>query len=170
MEITAEVKFARISPKKVQPWLAGFRRKRAMEALSSLRYARSKTGKMLYKLIASAVANAINNYNFKADNLEIKSLVVGEGPRQKRYWLRSHGAADVRLKRMAHLKVVLQEITPVKVEKKSPPVSPTTAPKTAPAKPAGGSVASTIPTAKADLAKLRGRWGGKKLFPRTTNK
>lgn len=170
MEITAEVKFARISPKKVQPWLAGFRRKRVTEALSSLRYARSKSGKMLYKLIASAVANATNNYNFKTDNLEIKSLVANDGPRQKRYWLRSHGAADVKLKRMAHLKVVLQEITPIKVEKKVIPVSPAVAPKIAPAKLAGGSVKPAGPTGKADLAKLHGRWGGKKLFPRTTNK
>ena len=169
MEITAEVRFARISPKKVQPWLAGFRRKGVTEALSSLRYARSKSGKMLYKLIASAVANATNNYNFKTDNLKIKSLVADEGPRQKRYWLRSHGAADVRLKRMTHLKVVLQEITPVKVEKRAIPVSPVVTPKTEPVKSAGGS-APTTPTTKTDLNKSRSRWGGKKIFSRTTNK
>lgn len=110
MEITATAKFTRISHKKVQPWLKSLRLKPATLALDSLRYAQTKAGQMVYKVIASAVSNAVNNYNFKPENLRIKLLSVDKGPSQKRYWFRSHGSADVRLKRMAHIKVVLEEI------------------------------------------------------------
>lgn len=110
MEITATAKFIHISPKKVQPWLKSLRLKQAILVLDSLKYSNTKAGQMVYKVIASAVNNAVNNYNFKPDNLRIKLLAVDEGPRHKRYWFRSHGSADVRLKRMSHIKVVLEEI------------------------------------------------------------
>ncbi len=170
MEITAQVKFARISPKKVQPLLADLRRRQVDEVLQGLRYARSKAGKMLYKVIASAVANATNNYNFKTDNLKIKSLVVDEGPRYKRYWFRSHGSADVRLKRSAHLKVVLEEIVPVKIEKK--PVKTTLPSKSVSSAPiaAVSAAAPAKPDKSGGLNKPAGRLGGKKIFTRTTNK
>ena len=170
MEITAQTKFAHISPKKVKPLLADLRGKGAQEVLSNLKYARSKAGQMLFKAIASALANAINNYNFKPDNLKIKSLVADEGPRYKRYWLRSHGAADIRLKRMTHIKVVLEGTTPVKgvskptVSKRLSKSGLGSAEKTsgAPAAPAKvKSVTSTPP---------KGKLGGRKLFTRTTNK
>ncbi|MFA5967198.1 MAG: 50S ribosomal protein L22 [Patescibacteria group bacterium] len=176
MEIVAKLKFARISPKKVQPLLGSLRRKPAQAALNSLRYAQTKGGKMIYKLIASAIANASNNYNAKPENLRIKSLVVEEGPRYKRYWLRSHGSADIKLKRMAHLTVKLEEILPTPSEKTAKKISPVAgglkttnkgaASKiSAPTSSAGGPV---LPTDKP--AKLRGKLGGKRLFTRTTNK
>lgn len=168
MEIKAEAKFIQISPKKVHPWLGDLRKKPVVLALDSLRYAQSKAGKILYKLIHSAAANATNNYNFKIDNLKIKSLVVDEGPRMKRYWFRSHGSADVQLKRYAHLKVILEEIAAVKVEKKI----------VAPSVPAAkiDSLKSNDVTnlpgtpGKTDLAKPRTKLNAKKLFTRTTNK
>ena len=147
MEITAIAKFTHISPKKVQPWLKDLRLKPAALALDSLRYVNTKAGQMIYKVIASAVSNAVNNYNFKPDNLRIKFLTVDAGPSLKRYWFRSHGSADVRLKRMAHIKVVLEEIvqhqttvspakkvvaktvvTPPKIDIKSDKSNPTTTP------------------------------------------
>src|SRR4030042_3535884 len=124
MEIIAEVKFAHISPKKVKPLLGDLRRRPVMEVLTGLRYAQSKAGQLIYKLIASATANALNNYNLKSDNLKIKLLTADDGVRYKRYWLRSHGAADVRLKRTTHLRVVLEEITPITIDKKSVKAAP----------------------------------------------
>ena len=176
MEIVAKLKFARISPKKMQPLLGSLRRKPAQAALNSLRYAQTKGGKMIYKLIASAIANATNNYNAKSENLRIKSLVVEEGPRYKRYWLRSHGSADIKLKRMAHLTVKLEEILPTPTGKniKKPSAtagglkvadkaSVSSKSSSAVTPSAGGPV---MPTDKP--AKLRGKLGGKRLFTRTT--
>jgi len=174
MEIVAKLKFARISPKKVQPLLGSLRRKPAQAVLNSLRYTQTKGGRMVYKLIASAVANAANNYNAKPENLRIKSLVVEEGPRHKRYWFRSHGSADIRLKRMSHINVVLEEIMPTSPDKASQPVGVIPAKKPAPeksAKTAGGGTSATGPALKSDnIAKPKGKLGGKKLFTRTTNK
>lgn len=177
MEVVATVKFAKISPKKVRPLLGDLRRRSAAAVLDSLRYARTKGGKLVYKLIASAMANAANNYNAKPENLRIKSLVVDDGPRYKRYWLRSHGAADVRLKRTAHLAVVLEEILPSKdlpkstaktIAKSAAPVKTEGAMKS---KPAAETPPTTGPAAKPEsLGKPKGRFGGKRLFPRTTNK
>jgi len=178
MEIIAKTRFARISPKKVQPLLGNLRRKPAKTVLENLRYVPSKSGKLVYKLIASAVANAANNYNAKPENLRIKSLVVDEGPRHKRYWLRSHGSADIKLKRMAHLTVVLDEILPAPIGKSTKKSSPTAVGMKPGDKTLSGikvSAASSLstvgPAAPADKpTKLRGRLGGKRLFTRTTNK
>lgn len=174
MEITAQIKFAHISPKKVQPLLSDLRRKPVVAVLSSLKYARTKAGKMLYKVIASAVANAANNYNFKPDNLKIKTVTADEGPRYKRYWFRSHGSADVQLKRMAHLTVILEEIVPVKLEPKAGKSSSSLSTKAVPSalapqgEPTTAGPGKTKPEPAAKPP--RGRLGGKRLFTRTTNK
>lgn len=170
MDIKAEAKFVQISPKKVHPWLAGLRRKPVVLALDSLRYAQSKAGKMLYKLIHSAAANATNNYNFKIDNLKIKSLVVDEGPRIKRYWFRSHGSADIKLKRYAHLRVILEEIIPVKVEKKAATLPITPISPKADATKLGSPTNLTSEHGKTELSRPKNKLSGKKLFTRTTNK
>ena len=172
MEITATAKFVHISPKKVRPWLANLRHRSAVESLAALKYARSKAGKLVYKLLHSAMANATNNYNFKADNLTIKSLAVDDGPRLKRYWLRSHGAADVRLKRMSHLKIVLEEIVATPINKPALPVAPSAKSKISPTSSAsdkGAPISAEAKPTAANKSKLRGL-GMRKIFTRTTNK
>jgi len=175
MLINAELKSARISPKKVKPLLSDLRKRSVSEVLDSLRYSNSKAGKMIYKLVASAVANAMNNYNVKIDNLKIKLLTADDGARYKRYWFRSHGAADVRLKRTAHLRVVLEEIIPIKVEtvKKSIKASISTPKNSTPTSVSNVTPslsADNIKLAKADVGKLKTKSIGKKIFTRTTNK
>jgi len=174
MEIAAQIKFAHISPKKVQPLLGDLRRKPVVAVLSSLKYARTKAGKMLYKVIASAVANAANNYNFKPDNLKIKTVTADEGPRYKRYWFRSHGSADVQLKRMTHITVILEEIVPVKLESKAGKSGSSLSPKTVPSASTSGDkpTPTGLDKTKPDPAAKppRGRLGVKRLFTRTTNK
>lgn len=174
MEITAIAKFVHISPKKVQPWLKGLRQQPASAALDSLRYANTKAGKMIYKVIASAVSNAVNNYNFKPDNLCIKLLTVDGGPRSKRYWFRSHGSADVRLKRTAHIKVVLEEIVKDKATHK-PAKNLTAKPSTTAPKTQKTDVKSDktnqppITIQKNDGVKSQ-KSATKRIFSRTTNK
>ncbi|MFH0912208.1 MAG: 50S ribosomal protein L22 [Patescibacteria group bacterium] len=173
MEITAQVKFARISPKKVKPLLGNLRRRPVTEVLNSLRYVPSKAGRMVYKLINSAVANATNNYNFKTDNLKIKLLTVDEGPRHKRYWLRSHGAADVKLKRMAHLNVVLEEIAPVVAQSKDKSLSSASVkPVVSPDKTKSTASENHTPAAPTPTPANKPKKGlsAKRLFTRTTNK
>jgi len=119
MEIKAKAKFVRISPKKVKPLLRDIKGKKTTVVLEALRYSPRKSGQLLYKLIASAVANANNNYNLDKENLKIKNIIADSGPTFKRQWMRSHGSADVRLKRTSHLSVVLEEVLPTLKKKVS---------------------------------------------------
>lgn len=171
MQVTASTKFARISPKKVRPYLKDLRGKKVTPVLAALKFSNTKSGQLIYKLIHSASANAANNYNLKPDNLKIKTLTVDDGPRFRRYWYRSHGSADLLLKRTSHLNVVLEEITPT--------LKPVTA------KPKTGSVAKTktdapattvpdkttpIQSSAPEIKKPKGRGGIKQVFTRTTHK
>ncbi len=117
MQVKSTVKYVRISAKKARPLAKVLRGKVSTSVLQQLRFDTSKTGRIMYKLIASAVANAKNNYNIKEDNLKIKSLTIDVGPSFKRYWFRSHGSADRLLKRTSHFAVVLEEINPTLVKK-----------------------------------------------------
>lgn len=93
------------------------RGKSSRAAMEHLRFDVTKTGRLMYKLIFSAVSNAKNNYNLKEENLRIKALTVNEGPSFKRYWFRGRGQADRLVKRSSHFAVVLEEINPTLVKK-----------------------------------------------------
>ncbi len=145
MQVHASAKFVRISPKKARPLVKALRGAKTDTALNQLRFDASKSSQILYKLIASAVQNAINNYNLKPDNLKIKALTVNTGPTQRRYWFRSHGRADRLLKRSSHFAVVLEEVRPTLVKK---PVATPVATTEAPAKPVAAKSTAKKPVAK----------------------
>lgn len=168
MEIVAKAKFVRISSKKVRPLLKDLRKKKASLVLASLQYTHTKAGRLLYKLIASATSNATNNYNLKIDNLRVKTLMVDEGPSSKRHWLRSHGSADVILKRSAHLTVVLEEIKPTTAL----PTKGTAKTVVTHAAPKDEVKETTTGKPVGDHAKVKkaGGSGLKRIFRRTTNK
>lgn len=176
MEVHAKIKFARISPKKVRPLLKPLKNMGVTTALNHLKFHKSKTAVLLYKLVKSALSNAQNNYNLKEDNLKIKNLSVDSGPTFKRYWFRSRGNADTLLKRSSHINVTLVEINPTVVKKTvskpssavKEPAQPATEskstdqPKTVADQPKGG-IKDTQPTAKTK--------GIQNIFKRrTTNK
>jgi hypothetical protein len=64
--------------------------------------------KPLLKLIRSAISNAKNN-KLNPDRLVISSIVVNPGPVLKRFLPRAQGRATPILKRMSHVRLVLQE-------------------------------------------------------------
>lgn len=167
MEVTAKAKFVRISPKKVKPLLRDLKGKSPTVVLSALQYSPHKAGKLLYKLVASALNNASNNYNLKHDNLKIKKITADEGPRFKRRWMRSHGSADTLLKRTSHLTVVLEEVLPTLPSAKTKVASSKSADKKSDHI---SKESSTILGPKPELVKPKSRLDIKKVFRRTTNK
>ena len=118
MEVSAKAKFARISPKKVRPLLKPLKNMGVTNALNHLKFHKSKSAVIIYKLVKSALSNAQNNYNLKENNLKIKNITVDSGPTFKRYWFRSRGNADQLRKRSSHFSVILAEINPTIVKKK----------------------------------------------------
>ena len=109
MEIRAEAKYIRMSPRKVRLVADMVRGQKAAEALVMLKFVAKAAAEPVAKIIASAMANAVKNFNQKEEDLVIKKVVVNEGPRYKR---RDKSRRAMRFgiiqKRTCHLEVVLE--------------------------------------------------------------
>ena len=116
MEIQAIGKYLRISPRKLVTVAALVKKKKAVEALAHLRFVNKKGAKFVSQVLASAIANAKNNLKLVENNLVIKKIEVQKGPMLKRFQPVSRGRAHPILKRMSHLKVVLESTEERKVE------------------------------------------------------
>ena len=106
----AIVKNVRISSRKVKIVIDLIRGKKADEALAILMYTPKAAAPVVKKLLESAIANAENNLSMNRDDLYVAELYANQGPTYKRYWARSHGRADVILKRTSHITVVLDQV------------------------------------------------------------
>ncbi len=98
----------RISPKKLRVIAEIIRGQNVWEALSFLKFAPKKWADLMYKVLASAVANAENNDNQKVDTLYISSLSVDKGIVYKRWNAVSRGRSHPILKRTSNIKLELQ--------------------------------------------------------------
>lgn len=98
----------RISPKKLRVIAEIVRGQNVWEALSFLKFAPKKWADLLYKILASAVANAENNDNQKVDTLYISSLSIDKWIVYKRWNAVSRGRSHPILKRTSNIKLELQ--------------------------------------------------------------
>lgn len=78
--------------------------KTAKEILSGLE--RDVAG-VIGKLLDSAIANAVNNNHFSADELYVASCYADEGPTMKRFRARARGRAGALRKRTSHVTVIV---------------------------------------------------------------
>ncbi|GHU21977.1 50S ribosomal protein L22 [Spirochaetia bacterium] len=98
------------SPYKVRPVADLIRQKSYPDAVALLDSIPHKGARLLEKTMKSSASNALNqNKHLAEDMLYIKEILVDEGPRMKRVWFRARGRADMLLKRMCHITVVLDE-------------------------------------------------------------
>jgi large subunit ribosomal protein L22 len=103
-------KFLMGSPFKVRPVADLVRRKPYPEAMSVLENMPHKGARLIRKTVKSAAYNALSaNNKLGEDMLYIREIYVDEGPRLKRIWFRGRGRADMQLKRMCHITVVIDE-------------------------------------------------------------
>lgn len=109
MEVRAQAKFIRISPRKARLAVDAVRGKRVEEALNQLRYLPQRSAKLLTKVVRSAVSNAEQNPGIDVDTLYVKKAWVDGGPSLKRWTPRAMGRATRILKRTCHITVVLDE-------------------------------------------------------------
>lgn len=99
-----------MSGKKVRLVVDLVRGAKTDKALDQLKFANKKAALPVKKLIESAIASAVNNFELDKDNLYIKEIKVNEGPALKRYTPKAHGRATVIRKRFAHVLLTLAEI------------------------------------------------------------
>src|SRR5712672_2388455 len=83
MEVRSTYKYARISPFKVREVTREIQGLPVSAALDLLAFTPKKAASLIGKTLKSAIANAENNANLKADGLEVKEATVGEGPTKK---------------------------------------------------------------------------------------
>lgn len=106
----ATAKYIRISSRKVQVVIDLIRGKKVDEALAILAYTPKSASPVVEKLLGSAIANAENNLQLDRGSLYVAEVYANQGPTLKRYWARSHGRADVILKRSSHITIVLDAV------------------------------------------------------------
>src|SRR5437016_7756964 len=109
MEVRSTYKYARISPFKVREVTREIQGLPVSRALDVLAFTPKKAAFLIGKTLKSAVANAENNANLKADGLVVKEAVVGEGPTMKRMMARARGSGSRILKRTSHIRIVLSD-------------------------------------------------------------
>jgi large subunit ribosomal protein L22 len=104
----ARVRYLRVSPTKARRVVDLVRGMPAREALEVLRFAPQEVSSHVYKVVASAVANAEHNGRLDADSLVIRDAYVDEGPTFKRFRPRAQGRAYRIRKRTSHITVVVE--------------------------------------------------------------
>jgi len=106
----AITRYLLVSPYKIRPVADLVRRKPYTEAVSLLENMPHKGARLIRKTMVSAASNALNSdKKLDEDMLYIKEIMVDEGPRMKRVWFRGRGRADMLLKRMCHITVVVDQ-------------------------------------------------------------
>ncbi|MGI5211977.1 50S ribosomal protein L22 [Plantactinospora sp. CA-290183] len=124
----AVARHVRISPTKARRVVNLVRGLPAKEALTVLQFAPQAASEQVYKVLASAIANAENNERLDPDALLVSEAFVDEGPTMKRFQPRAQGRAYRIRKRTCHITVVVEAVAP------STPAKRTAAKKAAPAK------------------------------------
>jgi large subunit ribosomal protein L22 len=105
MEITAKLRHARLSPQKCRLVADQIRGKSVADALKILRFSPKKAGRILHKVLESAIANAEHNHGADIDELKVSSVQVDGAPLFARYSARAKGRGDRILKRNSHITV-----------------------------------------------------------------
>jgi large subunit ribosomal protein L22 len=109
----------------------------ANEALTVLQFAPHAASEPVYKVLASAVANAENNERLDPDSLLVSEAFVDEGPTLKRFRPRAQGRAYRIRKRTCHITVVVESVPAAQTRHapaKTTKAAPAKAAKDAPAK------------------------------------
>jgi len=98
------------SPFKIRPVADLIRRRPYPEAVSILENMPHKGAELIGKTVKSAASNALaDNKKLDEDMLYVREIYIDEGPRLKRIWFRGRGRADMQVKRMCHITVVVDE-------------------------------------------------------------
>lgn len=105
----ASLNYARISSRKVKIVLDLIRNKGIDEAYGILKFTPKSASEVLFKLLKSAEANAVNNNGLNHDVLFVAEAYAEQGPTLKRIMPRAQGRAFKIQKRTSHITLVLKE-------------------------------------------------------------
>jgi large subunit ribosomal protein L22 len=110
MQVKSVARNVAASPKKVRLILDHLPGRRVDEVLARLRFLPSPHARMVAKAVQSAAANAENNYQMDPRFLKVVAAYAGDGLRLKRWKARARGRVSRRVRRRAHITVVVEEM------------------------------------------------------------
>ena len=105
MQVTAQLRYARISPQKCRLVADLVRGKPVGNAIATLKYLPKKGAELVRKVLESAVANAEHNHGADIDELKISLIHVDAAPVLKRFGARAKGRGTRIVKRNSHITV-----------------------------------------------------------------
>jgi len=106
-EIKASLRYLKISPRKVRLIVNLVKGLSVFDAETALKRTPNRSAQPLLKLLLSAKANAVHNFQLDPSKLYIKGFRVNCGPIMKRTMPKARGSADVVRHRISHVYVVL---------------------------------------------------------------
>src|SRR6185436_5384803 len=106
----AVARHVRVSPMKARRVINLVRGLPAKEALTVLQFATQAASEPVYKVLASAIANAENNERLDPDSLLVAEAFVDEGPTLKRFRPRAQGRAYRIRKRTSHITIAVESV------------------------------------------------------------
>jgi len=109
MQIQSTTKYARISAFKAREVAREIQGLPVATALDIVAFSPKKAAVLIAKTLKSAIANAENNNNLRADTLVVKEARIGEGPTAKRFQPKARGSAGPILKRSSHIRIVVTD-------------------------------------------------------------
>jgi large subunit ribosomal protein L22 len=108
-DIRAKLSHLTISAQKVRLVVDLVRGKDAVQAMEILRYAPQSAAIPVGKLLASAVANAEENFGVSRDDLFVAKIFADEAPTRKWRRFGARGRFKPILRRTSHVTIVLRE-------------------------------------------------------------
>jgi large subunit ribosomal protein L22 len=110
--IRASLRGSRMSASKARVVLDLIRGRDVVSADQVLQFTEREAARVVRKVLASAVANAVNNDSLEAETLYVKACYADEGPTLRRFKPRAKGRATRINKRTCHITIVLGVIEP----------------------------------------------------------
>ena len=109
VQARAELKYARISARKVKIVADLIRGKNVDEALAIVKFTPKASSEIIEKLLKSAIANAENNHGMSHEKLYVAEIFANQGPTLKRIRPAAKGSAVRIRKRTSHITIVVRE-------------------------------------------------------------
>lgn len=108
-DIRAHARLIPISPQKVRLVINLVRGKGVLDAMDILKFETNKAALPVSKVIASAMANAEENFGVSRDDLYIHSIFADEGPTRRWRRFGARGRFKPWLRRSSNITVILRE-------------------------------------------------------------
>ena len=109
MEVSARLRYARLSPQKGRLVADQVRGLPVERALDLLHFSPRKAARILHKVLESAIANAEHNEGADIDELTVKRVFVDRGPVHKRWRPRARGRVNRIAKPTSHVTVTVSD-------------------------------------------------------------